>query len=539
MTLEADSTDDLNHRYDHITPEGAKNEALPLPRLLDGETLVKITEYKEEKLIHPPSSIKAIEELALAGNYEQIGEFGPILASAAFPNREHEADFTRYHALFGRDSLRVALDLVDRYPKLTRITLVRLAELQGVSFDVSREEEPGRIIHEDRDPQTDLVAKNLTAEFGWGWPYYGSVDSTPEFVRTLLTYCRSADEGYGFLETNFMGRDQVSRTMASSLEAALNWIIERVNSNNEGLLEFRRVLPRGIENQVWKDSWDSYFHSDGTIANHESGIASVEVQRVSMDALYDTADYYKSVASKPEKAQQLKKVADNLRDQLLDRFWTDSSGGFFVLGTDRGQNGNTRQLAIKTSNMGHLLHSRLLASDERQIVKKREAVIRLLFSEKMLSYSGVRTLATDEARFRPGAYHNGSVWIWDNYLIAQGLDQQGYYGLARFLEAILIDDISSTSRFPEYLRGDTESAHRLNNRLVEVRDNVNSRINLIEQPPQDIQAWSAAAVLAIKYKRKNVLPFEATDDAKRAFEREVINNIPFYSEYLEKIKRKT
>ena len=179
------------------------------------------------------------------------------------------------------------------------------------------------------------------------------------------------------------------------------------------------------------------------------------------------------------------------------------------------------------------MHSHLLESNERHIVRKREAIIRQLFSDKLLGFSGIRTLATDEFRFRPGAYHNGSVWIWDNYLIAQGLDQQGYHGLARFLESILLDDINYTSRFPEYLRGDIEHSHRLNIRIVEVQDTIYDRINFVEQPPQDIQAWSAAAILAIRIKQTKDLPRQATNEVKRAFELEIFKNISFYPQFLE------
>jgi glycogen debranching enzyme len=532
MATEVEEINNANSKHESNTSKLSLNIDIPLPRLLDGETLIKGIDYHDEIFKHKPSSIKAIEELTLAQNYGQIGKYGPILASAALPNRKNEADFTRYQAIFGRDSLRVALDLVGRYPKLTRSTLVRLAELQGVSFDKSREEEPGRIIHEDRDPDIDIVAKKLTEDFGWGWPYYGSVDATPEFVRTIITYCKVSIEGYNFLDTTFIGRDKLKHTMGDSLEAAIEWIIRRLGMNNDGLLEYKRAIAGGIENQVWKDSWDSYFHSDGTIANHSSGIASVEVQRVTMDALIETADYYQSI-HKFERAKLLQKTADILKDQLLNLFWTDRSGGFFVLGIDRGSQGEIRQLDIKTSNMGHLLHSHLLESNERHIVRKREAIIRQLFSDKLLGFSGIRTLATDEFRFRPGAYHNGSVWIWDNYLIAQGLDQQGYHGLARFLESILLDDINYTSRFPEYLRGDIEHSHRLNIRIVEVQDTIYDRINFVEQPPQDIQAWSAAAILAIRIKQTKDLPRQATNEVKRAFELEIFKNISFYPQFLE------
>ena len=93
---------------------------------------------------------------------------------------------------FGRDSLRVAVDLIYKYPTLTKTTLVKLAELQGVEFIERREEEVGKIIHEYRDPIKDSVARELTEQRGWDWPYFGSVDSTkPMSLDSILDKIQS------------------------------------------------------------------------------------------------------------------------------------------------------------------------------------------------------------------------------------------------------------------------------------------------------------------------------------------------------------
>ena len=142
----------------------------------------------------------------------------------------------------------------------------------------------------------------------------------------------------------------------------------------------------------------------------------------------------------------------------------------------------------------------------------------------MLGLNGIRTLAADEIRYRPGAYHNGSAWIWDNYMIASGLDTLGYHGLAKLLNDKLLDDVSSTRRFPEYLRGDNDPRYRLNTRIVEVMDTVNKRTNELEQPPQDIQAWSVAAILALKIHRDRGIQ-HTTDERKLAFEEYILASV--------------
>src|SRR5215212_4093772 len=65
-------------------------------------------------------------------------------------------------AVFGRDSLEVAEDLMYIKPKLVESILLTLASLQGERDDRDNEEEPGKIIHEYRTPKVD--GKALDAE---------------------------------------------------------------------------------------------------------------------------------------------------------------------------------------------------------------------------------------------------------------------------------------------------------------------------------------------------------------------------------------
>ena len=169
-------------------------KSLPLPKLLNGEKIVYIKNFEEDIPKHPISELKAIEELTKAKNYHQIGKYGPVIAAESLKDHLNEREFLRYNAIFGRDSLRVAVDLIYKYPTLTKTTLVKLAELQGVEFNERREEEVGKIIHEYRDPIKDSVARELTEQRGWDWPYFGSVDSTIEYIKTYALYCNL----YGF-----------------------------------------------------------------------------------------------------------------------------------------------------------------------------------------------------------------------------------------------------------------------------------------------------------------------------------------------------
>jgi glycogen debranching enzyme len=500
-----------------------KKKSVHLPEdfvLLPGETLVvdKTIHHPPRLFDKVPSSIEQMQRLTRSRTARMIGRNGPSVAalsfervspknialqSLAFFNKnlvtESIPDHLRlYEVVFGRDSLRVAIDLMSSYPELARSTVLRLAELQGIEFHREREEEPGKILHEARSPETDERAQKITRELGWDWPYYGSVDATPEFIRTLTAYCRVSEENYNFLSYPYVDRNGQRRSIAYALDMALEWIIRKLDSNEESLLEYQSVIPRGIENQVWKDSADAYHHSDGTIANHKKGIASIEVQVTTFDALLDAAELYERMYGDIEQAKLYRRKAAKLKKSIFAHFWTDEKGGYFVLGTDRDDSGALRQMKVRTSNMGHMLNSRILEGTDHDLIAKRNSLIRQLLSPQMLNISGIRTLASDEVRFRPGAYHNGTVWLWDTHHIAKGFRRHGYDDIANELDRRMLHVIETTKIFPEYVRGDTWILPRINEHTIIVWDKAMNREMCVEQPPQEVQAWTVAAILAIK-----------------------------------------
>ena len=131
--------------------------------LLPGEKLLNVIHHEPRSFGRVPSSLEQILRLTGAQLEEEIGRQHPSLASLAFDvddDKETPAHLHLYEVVFGRDSLRVAIDLISSYPELARITTLMLATLQGTEFNTSREEEPGRIVHEARD-QDDPLAIEL------------------------------------------------------------------------------------------------------------------------------------------------------------------------------------------------------------------------------------------------------------------------------------------------------------------------------------------------------------------------------------------
>src|SRR5690606_36309917 len=81
--------------------------------------------------------------------------------------------------LFGRDSLLTSLFALPYRPALAEQSLLALAATPGTGYDVPRNEQPGRIVHEVRSGE---LAHFRQVPFG---RYYGAVDSTPLFLVLL------------------------------------------------------------------------------------------------------------------------------------------------------------------------------------------------------------------------------------------------------------------------------------------------------------------------------------------------------------------
>ena len=449
----------------------------PPVKLLPGERLESV---RELDLRDPPTMPDAMDELCkLTGvdRPEDIGSNGPAIAARVSDQNAGEASLRLFEVVFGRDSLTLALVVGDLFPRLLETTVLYLAGIQGREFNALREEEPGRIAHEIRDVETDGL---------WGFPYYGAVDSTPLFIRAAL---RAIERRPEFAGVQVPGREACVR---DSLEAAVAWLLRRLAEDDLGLLSHHRTNPHGLENQVWKDSWDSMSHADGTVCNHDAPVASVEAQALAFDSLIEAS------AQHPTPGVLLE-AADMLERAVEEHLWMDDpEGGYHAIGVDRDpKSGAPRTLETRASNMGWLLDSRLL--DGQEHAQRRQHIVELLLSDEFLAEGGIRTLSAREQRFRPRAYHNGNVWSHDNYVISVGFARHGFRDEALELQRRLVASCHATHRFPEFVAGGEPGTELIAKRIVDVYDTENERVNRDEQPPQEIQGWTVGAMVAIEY----------------------------------------
>jgi glycogen debranching enzyme len=294
-----------------------------------------------------------------------------------------------YNTAFGRDGLITAMETLWLAPEISKDVLFFLAQKQATQLIPAKDAEPGKILHEMR---TGEMANTGEVPFK---EYYGTIDATPLFVMLAgMYYERTADE-------------ETIKKLWPNIIAALDWMDNYGDIDGDGFVEYKHKAENGLTNQGWKDSYDSIMYEDGQLA--QPPIALCEVQGYVYSAKYYAAKLAKHF-NEQTLSEKLFKEAAELKERFNKQFW-DEALKCFVLALD----GNKRPCRVLSSNAGHCLFTRIANEDNARKLADT------LLNNDMYTGWGVRTLSTQERRYNPMSYHNGSVWPHDNALIAYGL----------------------------------------------------------------------------------------------------------------------
>ena len=342
-----------------------------------------------------------------------LSEEGWVYASA---RPVAEGDPGRYHALFGRDSLITALQVLPARPDVAVATLRALASMQGERDDAETDEEPGKILHEWR-PQ----APAWHTEHGWPvrdgeLRYYGSADSTPWFLVLLAT----------------LGDAALSSELEGAWRAAGAWL-EQALVDGGGLVRYGpRTASGGLSQQGWRDVMGPAGDDDdggGIVrpdgSTPEAPLADADVQAVAYAALRGLAEL------SGEEAWARRAEA------LAERIATDFGPGVMALEGD--------DLAVPGpgSQLGWLLWAGALRGEHRDAAAAR------LAEPDILTAYGLRTLASSMPSFDPQSYHRGSIWPFDSWLGWGGLRAAGREDDAEHVRSGVLAALDELGHAPE------------------------------------------------------------------------------------------
>jgi glycogen debranching enzyme len=357
---------------------------------------------------------RSLVDLAALRFYPQEGELGAVPA----------AGLPWFQTLFGRDSLITSYQSVHIVPELAAVTLDVLASMQGTRRDDFRDEEPGKILHELRFGEMTAFQERPHS------PYYGSADGTMLFLILLDEYER------------FTADSERVKRLEPNARAALAWIDEDGDRDGDGYVEYeRRNTETGLENQCWKDSWNSILYADGTLAKLPR--ATCELQGYVYDARRRCARLARDVWDDDALAAKLDRQADHLKRSFNDDFWLEERR-HYALALD----GDKKPVDALTSNIGQLLWSGIVDDD------RADDIVAHLLGPRLFSGWGVRTMAEGDGGYNPIGYHQGTVWPHDNSLIAAGLRRYGYDTEAAAISMAILEAAQYfLGRLPETFAG--------------------------------------------------------------------------------------
>jgi glycogen debranching enzyme len=371
-----------------------------------------------------------------------------VLSAEGWPYASSEPadaeDPGRFHALFGRDSLITSLQLLPSRPDVARATLRVLAGLQGTRDDPETDEEPGKIVHEDRP-----VTEQRFVDLGWpvrdgGLRYYGSADGTSWFLVVL----------------DALNDASVSAELAGAWSAAAGWL-ERALERGGGLVRHGpRLSSGGLVQQGWRDTTDPHASYGGGILRPDGSVpepplADADTQAVAVAAL--------RAAARLSGDSRWGDLAERTVAAIAQSFDTQTMA----------LDGSNDRVTGAGSQLGWLLWADALPADARDAYASR------LCEPDVLTDFGLRTLSSSHPQFAAEAYHRGAVWPFDCWLGWGGLRAVGFADEAEHVRAGVLEALDRLGGAPE---------------LYAVTQDGPQRIPIANQ----IQAWTVGARFALE-----------------------------------------
>jgi glycogen debranching enzyme len=411
-------------------------------------------------------------------------------------------------AIFGRDSLRVGLDLVPWLRPLSETILFSLAHFQATEArPIADAKRAGQIPHEVRcsfvgprkvgTRQQELL-NELAERWGGtssGVVQYGSADATPQFVRLVAHHCQH--HGTDILDEIVQRADGQEMTLRECVFTAMTWTEDEIRESGRTLLGFLRSnKEHGHRWQIIQDGATSIVHPDGRLANADARVETIGLQGLAYDALTEGADLLSDVAS--DDARRWRALATEVRDATLEAFWMPDEG-YFGVAIDRDPaNGTTPRLVRTITSMPtELLETGIfdgLPEEERQ--RYISGIVRMGHGPELMTPAGIRSRALRHKDAVPYPDYHGALSCWgvSNSMYAFGLARQGFATLAADVASRHISAQKATGALREFLYVDPQG--RVRHPLLPMEDDAPEHDVLTgTNKPETEQAWTVSFVL--------------------------------------------
>jgi glycogen debranching enzyme len=386
-----------------------------------------------------------LEQLATTAR----GERGRLEVTTRIADR----DLTLYRAgrregsdrfgLFGRDLLVSAMLLRERPFSADVLRFVNAT--LGSRFDPRTGEEPGRALHEF----DDVEMRGLSTR-------YNASEVSLLFLIAAADHLAEQED------------DDLVREISPGLSAAVAYLVRHIE---EGLFRedpavcgARRYALRAT---YWKDS---------RLPGRDDPVypvvyALVQAQAVAaLRAAVELADRLPPPVPSPT---QLAEGADQAADLLFSDLW-DPVLDYPMIALDGA--GPIRGISSDALQM-------LAYIEPKDLPPARRTAI-LCGAESLVTPCGYRAYAPGQAEYDPHAYHLGSIWPFEQAIIARGAERHGLDALRDV--AFRVADVLETLGFPELVYWSAESDLE--------------GATAVDGQGCDLQLWSAsvpAALLAI------------------------------------------
>lgn len=368
-----------------------------------------------------------------------------------------------YIALFGRDTLTVALQSALASSSMMRGVLPRLAEYQGKEVNDWRDEQPGRMLHESHDGPL------ATLNFNPRRRYYGSI-TTSGFYPVLLSEL-----------WHWTGAKELVKPLVEPALKSLRWLDEYSDIDRDGFYEYQTHSTQGVRNQGWKDSSDAIVYEDGSLV--EPPIATCEEQAFAYLAKLHMSEVLWWLDEK-EASKRLHQEAGELKKKFNEAFWMDDEG-FFAMALDPKKG----QVTSIGSNAGHLLAAGIV--DEALVSRTAKRFMQ----DDLFTGWGIRTLSSKNPAYNPYSYHRGSVWPVEHGSFAIGFER---YGLHDALHDICLAQFNAASLFDFYRLPELFSGHQLDE---------DHPFPALYPQANSPQAWSSSTIFSFVQSMLGLYPY--------------------------------